>query len=242
MRMRQCRSLGILIRRRILASGRCSERHQTLGGDRRKWTNKAKSKIRKIQKLDFQSFENLKGQKQLKTRFPISSSFSCHKLFSPFVSSFSTDPSAFPALCSPWVCSPGVQFSMGDRQGNGGQSAAESLVAGGGASFMPEFFAQVDEVKAVIEQIKSATVRVGELNQEAMLATAPEKEAALSNELKPLVRRTNEAAAGAKSKLQVGLLSASVGILPSGHFPTTSFSSVCCGIVDEKRCRRSASV
>mmetsp|Transcript_1909 Transcript_1909/g.5596 ORF Transcript_1909/g.5596 Transcript_1909/m.5596 type:complete len:265 (+) Transcript_1909:412-1206(+) len=67
---------------------------------------------------------------------------------------------------------------------------------------MPEFFAQVEEVKAVIEQIKAATVRVGELNQEAQLATAPEKETALSNELKPLVRNTNEAAARAKASLQ----------------------------------------
>lgn len=67
---------------------------------------------------------------------------------------------------------------------------------------MPEFFAQVEEVKAVIEVIKQTTERIREMNQEALLATAPEREAELSNELKPLVRDTNQRAAHGKRLLQ----------------------------------------
>jgi t-SNARE complex subunit (syntaxin) len=69
-------------------------------------------------------------------------------------------------------------------------------------SILTEFFGDVELVKKNVNLIKNVTVRIGEIQQQVVLATTNEKEAELSAELKPLVEETNKKAQVAKLILQ----------------------------------------
>mmetsp|Transcript_46718 Transcript_46718/g.141551 ORF Transcript_46718/g.141551 Transcript_46718/m.141551 type:complete len:268 (-) Transcript_46718:195-998(-) len=66
---------------------------------------------------------------------------------------------------------------------------------------METFFRDVESIKADIESVSKATKRIGEINEEAVLATTDAKEAQLSNELRPLVNDTNKRAKRTKNLL-----------------------------------------
>lgn len=66
---------------------------------------------------------------------------------------------------------------------------------------METFFRDVESIKADIESVSKATKRIGEINEEAVLATTDAKEAQLSNELRPLVDDTNKRAKRTKNLL-----------------------------------------
>ena len=70
------------------------------------------------------------------------------------------------------------------------------------AQFMQEFFETVEIVKQNILAIRISTKRIGEINQQVVLATTSEREAQLSTELTPLVNETNKKAALSKQLLQ----------------------------------------
>ncbi len=69
-------------------------------------------------------------------------------------------------------------------------------------AFMQDFFQSVEMVKNGVVAIKNATKRVGEINQDVILATTSEKESELSAELTPLIAETNKKAAFCKQMLQ----------------------------------------
>jgi t-SNARE complex subunit (syntaxin) len=69
-------------------------------------------------------------------------------------------------------------------------------------SFLTEFFGDVELVKKHVNVIKNVTKRIGEIQQQVVLATTNDKEAELSAELKPLVEETNKKANIAKQILQ----------------------------------------
>jgi len=71
----------------------------------------------------------------------------------------------------------------------------------GQPKFMESFFKDVDGIKADIDAIRNATKRVGEINEEAILATSTAKEEELSNQLKPLIDQTNKRAKRTKNLL-----------------------------------------
>mmetsp|Transcript_1816 Transcript_1816/g.2516 ORF Transcript_1816/g.2516 Transcript_1816/m.2516 type:complete len:305 (-) Transcript_1816:378-1292(-) len=71
-------------------------------------------------------------------------------------------------------------------------------------NFMDAFFKDVDNLKKDIDAIKKATKRIGEIGEEAVLATSSEKESQISKELRPLVNDTNKKAK--KTKNMLGLL------------------------------------
>uniref|UniRef100_A0A7R9WLG1 t-SNARE coiled-coil homology domain-containing protein n=1 Tax=Pseudictyota dubia TaxID=2749911 RepID=A0A7R9WLG1_9STRA len=66
---------------------------------------------------------------------------------------------------------------------------------------METFFRDVESIKADIEAVSKATKRIGEINEDAVLATTDAKEAQLSNELRPLVDATNKRAKRTKNLL-----------------------------------------
>mmetsp|Transcript_56667 Transcript_56667/g.67884 ORF Transcript_56667/g.67884 Transcript_56667/m.67884 type:complete len:324 (-) Transcript_56667:136-1107(-) len=66
---------------------------------------------------------------------------------------------------------------------------------------MDQFFKDVEVVKQNIELIKASTKRIGEINEEAILATDSETEAKLSAQLDPIIKQTNKSAKGAKTML-----------------------------------------
>jgi hypothetical protein len=70
------------------------------------------------------------------------------------------------------------------------------------AKFMQEFFETVEIVKQNILAIRISTKRIGEINQQVVLATTSDREAELSTELTPLVNETNKKAAVSKQLLQ----------------------------------------
>lgn len=72
----------------------------------------------------------------------------------------------------------------------------------GQPKFMQEFFQAVDAVKVDIGHIRAATKRIGEINQQAVLATTADKESECSRELQPLITSTNKKAQTAKGLLQ----------------------------------------
>jgi len=67
--------------------------------------------------------------------------------------------------------------------------------------YMTTFFNDVDTIKGDIDGIKEATKSVGEINQEAVLATTTDRENELSAQLKPLVDLTNKKAKRVKNLL-----------------------------------------
>jgi len=67
--------------------------------------------------------------------------------------------------------------------------------------YMTNFFADVESIKTDIAGIIEATQRVGEINEEAVLATTTEKENELSNKLSPLINATNKRAKRTKTLL-----------------------------------------
>jgi len=71
-------------------------------------------------------------------------------------------------------------------------------------SYMDHFFNEVESIKEDIEQVKKATRKIGDINEEALQATTTEKENELSNKLRPLVDSTNNRAKRTKNLL--GLL------------------------------------
>eukprot|EP00606_Chrysophyceae_sp_TOSAG23-5_P000666 GSChrysophyteH2.ASY1.ANO1.1326.1 assembled CDS len=68
--------------------------------------------------------------------------------------------------------------------------------------FLTDFFGDVELVKKHVNVIKNVTKRIGEIQQQVVLATTNDKEAELSAELKPLVEETNKKANIAKQILQ----------------------------------------
>lgn len=68
-------------------------------------------------------------------------------------------------------------------------------------NYMASFFKDVDDIKADIESVRTATKRVGEINEEAVLATTTSKEDELSKQLKPLIDETNKRAKRTKNIL-----------------------------------------
>lgn len=71
-------------------------------------------------------------------------------------------------------------------------------------SYMDHFFNEVESIKEDIEQVKKATRKIGDINEEALQATTTEKENELSNKLRPLIDATNNRAKRTKNLL--GLL------------------------------------
>jgi|EP00605_Chrysophyceae_sp_TOSAG23-4_P002085 t-SNARE complex subunit (syntaxin) len=69
-------------------------------------------------------------------------------------------------------------------------------------SILTDFFGDVELVKKNINLIKNVTKRIGEIQQQVILATTNDKESELSAELKPLVEETNKKANIAKQMLQ----------------------------------------
>jgi len=68
---------------------------------------------------------------------------------------------------------------------------------------MEFFFEQVDGAKADISAIAAATSAIGELNEEAILATTTKREEEISNNLRPLVQATNKRAKLVKRRLEL---------------------------------------
>ena len=90
-----------------------------------------------------------------------------------------------------------------NESGKGGRGDEET---GGGASsgqpeHMEKFFRHVDLVKQDIDAVKEATKRIGEINEEAVLATSTSKENELSRILRPIVDETNKRAKRTKNLL-----------------------------------------
>lgn len=78
----------------------------------------------------------------------------------------------------------------------------DSLTGKKDKSVLTEFFGDVELVKKNVNLIKNVTIRIGEIQQQVVLATTNDKEAELSAELKPLVEETNKKANNAKGILQ----------------------------------------
>lgn len=97
-------------------------------------------------------------------------------------------------------------------EGDGNESTEDAGTVG--KTFAPEeedtqptnkytvlFFKDVDSIKADINFIMETTQKVGEINEEAVLATTTDKENQLSAELKPLIDATNKRAKKVKAML-----------------------------------------
>jgi len=82
-----------------------------------------------------------------------------------------------------------------------GSPSADGTTAPKQAKHMEQFFKDVDQIKDDIEVIRNSTVKIGEINEEAVLATTTEKENDLSNQLRPLVNLTNKRAKNGKNLL-----------------------------------------
>ena len=76
-----------------------------------------------------------------------------------------------------------------------------SLVPGQNSQ-LNEFFGDIEIVKKAINMIKAATQRIGEIQQQVVLATTNEKEAEESKDLEPIILATNKSANVAKGILQ----------------------------------------
>ena len=89
-----------------------------------------------------------------------------------------------------------------DNEDSGGHDEEKG---GGGGGKQPEhmekFFRHVDFVKEDIDAVKEATKRIGEINEEAVLATTTSKESELSRILRPIVDETNKRAKRTKNLL-----------------------------------------
>jgi len=80
----------------------------------------------------------------------------------------------------------------------GTRSTSATATNSQAAEFMATFFQDVDEIKSAIATIKSATMRISDLNDEAVMATTTEKETEISSILSPLVLQSNKKAKQAK--------------------------------------------
>ena len=89
-----------------------------------------------------------------------------------------------------------------DNEDSGGHDE-EKGGSGGGSQpeHMEKFFRHVDFVKEDIDAVKEATKRIGEINEEAVLATTTSKESELSRILRPIVDETNKRAKRTKNLL-----------------------------------------
>lgn len=72
------------------------------------------------------------------------------------------------------------------------------------ASHMDHFFREVETMKQDIEAVTVATRQIGKINEQALAATSTEEEHELSNQLRPLVEKTNKRAK--RTKTMLGLL------------------------------------
>ena len=69
---------------------------------------------------------------------------------------------------------------------------------------MDHFFREVEDIKADIEAVKTATKSIGEINEAALQATTTDEENTLSQRLRPVIDLTNKRAK--KTKDMLGLL------------------------------------
>lgn len=93
----------------------------------------------------------------------------------------------------------------GGWENEGGKGGRGDEETGGASSGQPEhmekFFRHVDLVKEDIDAVKNATKQIGEINEEAVLATSTSKESELSGILRPIVDKTNKRAKRTKNLL-----------------------------------------
>lgn len=82
-----------------------------------------------------------------------------------------------------------AQFAGAKRLGKG--SSAEGATAGKGA-FMQEFFEQVTEINGILAKGRSNVNTMGEVLEDALMATTPERQEAVSERLNTLVMDTNK--------------------------------------------------
>ena len=89
-----------------------------------------------------------------------------------------------------------------ENEDSGGRDE-EKGGSGGGSQpeHMEKFFRHVDFVKEDIDAVKEATKRIGEINEEAVLATTTSKESESSRILRPIVDETNKRAKRTKNVL-----------------------------------------
>ena len=93
--------------------------------------------------------------------------------------------------------------------GGGGSEEKESLVTpqvnsnANLSNDMKQFFGDVEIVKLNINIIKDSTKKIHEKTQKVILATTPEDETRISQELEPIVKQTNAEAARTKKILQI---------------------------------------
>lgn len=83
------------------------------------------------------------------------------------------------------------------------QMEAGTTDNGAASNYMEQFFADVETIKADIQAVRDATKAIGQINEEAVLATTTDKERELSNRLRPLVDSTNKKAKHAKALLEL---------------------------------------
>lgn len=89
-----------------------------------------------------------------------------------------------------------------ENEDSGGHDEEKGGGGGGGQpEHMEKFFRHVDFVKEDIDAVKEATKRIGEINEEAVLATTTSKESELSRILRPIVDETNKRAKRTKNLL-----------------------------------------
>jgi len=91
-----------------------------------------------------------------------------------------------------------------EMEANGGGGDVEMGDVKKQPTHMDHFFREVEDIKKDIEGVKSATRKIGEINEAALQATTTEEETQLSNQLKPLIDKTNKRAKATKNML--GLL------------------------------------
>ena len=98
-----------------------------------------------------------------------------------------------------------VDVESGEKNGDDGDNFGNESVADSPAQpkHMDSFFREVESIKADIEGVRQATKRIGEINEEAVLATSDAKEHQLSDELRPLISETN--AKAKRTKNLIGL-------------------------------------
>lgn len=90
-----------------------------------------------------------------------------------------------------------------DKDNNGPANDGENTKEMMQKQYMDAFFNDVEGIKSSIESISTATRRVGEINEKAILATTDAQETDLSNQMRPLISDTNKMAKNTKNTLAV---------------------------------------